>query len=243
MDMILQTVNCFELTLGLQVPLTTHKLVWSLQSNSIVYNTPMNCTHLLTHSHIHSLINPLTHSVLINNDIVVLLIFKESNSEEEGDEARYVDVPCEIIAYDIAQQQTTVYHDYHTTSIDNHHLLPININIDMNTYTGSLAVIHSNQFIKFYYYGSGYAGASVASSFTHSHTRSHTHSHTYSRTSLQRFKTITIFTLWIITYPKKNYLFHHLRIIGTRHITHSLIRTHSLTHTYSLTHSLTRTHS
>ncbi len=87
--MILQTVNCFELTLGLKVQLTTHKLVWSLQSNSIAYNTPM--------------------LVLINNDLVVLLLFKESNSEEEDDEARYVDVPCEIIAYDIAHQQTTVY--------------------------------------------------------------------------------------------------------------------------------------
>ena len=71
----------------------------------------------------------------------------------------------------------THFKDYHTKSIDNHHLLPIKIHIATNTYTGSLAVTHSNQFIKFYYYGGGYAGALIA--LSNAYVYSLTHSFRY----------------------------------------------------------------
>jgi len=100
------------------------------------------------------------------------------NNDEDSDEARYVDVPCTLFVYNIGQQRVTTYQvllkvfpllyltltysvywqDYHTAAIDNHHLLPICINTEVKICTGSLAVIHSNQFIKFYYYGDGCAG-------------------------------------------------------------------------------------
>ena len=46
-DMLLHKVNCYDVALGLQVQLARHDLIWSIQHDSIVYNTPMNGTELL----------------------------------------------------------------------------------------------------------------------------------------------------------------------------------------------------
>ena len=55
-DMLLHKVNCYDITLGLQVQLARHELIWSIPHDSIAYNTPMNGTALFVIKRIYFLL-------------------------------------------------------------------------------------------------------------------------------------------------------------------------------------------